>query len=115
MRMVPSLHPMPSQTGANPWQFQRSSSYPQGSPVLVPQEIVQLARQRAREAVNVQRETSQQGELLAATHPYAAIARHRILSALARNDSEHEYDVQLQVRHLEHEADSRFLNDPRNC
>ena len=63
-RNVPSLHPIPSQTGVQPWQLQYPSTYPQ-----------------VQQALNVQRETArrgslhQQGELLAAAHQYEAAAR----------------------------------------
>ena len=57
MRNVASLHPIPSQTGVNPWQIQYPSAFPHGSPaVLGPQETVQLVTQRAREALTVQGE-----------------------------------------------------------
>ena len=91
MRNVPSLHPIPSQTGVNSWQLQYPSTYPQGSPaVLGPQETVQLVTQRTREALNHQRETArrallhQQEEFLAATHQEEAAARQNLVSALAR-------------------------------
>ena len=35
MRNVPSLRPIPSQTGINPWQLQYPSTYPQGSPAVL--------------------------------------------------------------------------------
>ena len=81
MRNVPRLHPIPTQTGVNPSQ-QNHSSYLQGSPaVLGPQETVQVSPQRARDAVNVQRETARRALLhqlrafLAVTHQYEAVAR----------------------------------------
>ena len=86
MRNVDSLHPVPNQTGVNPWQLQYPITYPQSVPaVLGPQEVVQL------EALNDLRETArhallhQQGEFLDATHPYEAAARHHLVSTLARN------------------------------
>ena len=113
MRNVPSIHLIPSQTRVNPWHFKYSSTYPQGSPsVLGPHETVQLVTQRAREALNNQRETSrralfhQHGGFLAATHQYEAVTRQNLVSALARNSEAHNYDVQMQVRHLEQEADA---------
>ena len=35
MRNVPSLHPIPSQTGVDPWQLQYPSTYPQGVPPVL--------------------------------------------------------------------------------
>ena len=58
MRNVRSLHPISSQTRWILWQTQYPSTHPQVLPtVLGPQETVKLVTQRAREAVNVQRET----------------------------------------------------------
>ena len=81
MRNVPSLHLTPSQTRVNPWQLQCPSANPQSSPVVLGlYETVQLVKQRAREALNNQRETArrallhQQGEFLAATHLKEAAA-----------------------------------------
>ena len=64
VRNVPSLHPIPSQTRVNPWQLQYPSAYPQCvRAVLGPQETVQLVTQRAREALNDQRETARRALL----------------------------------------------------
>ena len=73
-----------------------------------------MVTQRAGEALNDQRETArralhhQQGELLAATHLCEAAARQNLVNALARNDEAHTYNVQMQTRQPEHEADARF-------
>ena len=81
MRNVPRLHPRPSQTGVNPWQLQYPSTYSQGSPAAHgPQETVQLVAQRARETLNVQRETArrallhQQRGFLTGTRQYETVA-----------------------------------------
>ena len=107
-----------NQTGLNPWQVQYPVTYPQGVPaVLVPQEAVPLVTQRAREALNDQRETArrahQQGEPIDATHQYEAAARQTLVNSLARNNEAHNCNVQVQVRHLEHEADARLSQRPR--
>ena len=48
MRNVPRLHPIPSQTGFNPWQLQYHSTFHRGSSVLRSQETVQWVTPRAR-------------------------------------------------------------------
>ena len=59
MQNVHSLQPTPIQTRTNPWQLQYISTYTQCVPaVLGPEEAVQLVTQRAREALNDQRETT---------------------------------------------------------
>ena len=64
MRNVQSLQPIPSRNGVSPWQLQNPSTYLEGSPkALGPQETVQLVTQRAREALNVQRETARRALL----------------------------------------------------
>ena len=46
VRKVPTLHPVPSQSGVNHWQLQCPSAYPQGSPAgLGPQETTQKVTQ----------------------------------------------------------------------
>ena len=50
----------------------------------------------------------QEGEILAATHPYEAAARRNLGGAWARHDEAHDDFVQMQVRQLEQEADARF-------
>ena len=63
--------------------------------VLGLQVIVQLVTPRAREALNVPRETArrallhQQGQFLAATHQHEAAARPHLVSALARSSEAH--------------------------
>ena len=66
------LHPIPNQTRANPGQLEFAVTYPPSVPaVLGPPDTVQVATQRAREALNDQRETArrallhQRGDLLA--------------------------------------------------
>ena len=116
MRNVQSLQPIPNQTGVNPWQLQTLHSAPA---VLGPQEAVQLATQRAREALNDQCDMAQrallrqQEQFLTATHQYEAAARQNLVSALARSDEAHNYNVQMQVRQLEQEADARFFERQR--
>ena len=52
-------NPIPSDTGVNPWQIQHLCAYHQGSfAALLPQETVHVVPQRAREALNNQRETA---------------------------------------------------------
>ena len=59
MQNVHSLQPIPNQTRTSPWQLQYIATCPQCVPaVLGPQETVQLVTQRAREALNDQRETT---------------------------------------------------------
>ena len=71
VRNVHTPQPIPNQTGLNAWQVKNPQS---AQAILGPQETVQLVTQRAREALNAQRETArrallhQQGEFLAATH-----------------------------------------------
>ena len=84
----------------------------QGSPaVFGPHETVQSVTHRAREALNVQFETArrallhQQGEFLAATHQHETAARQNLVSTMARTSEVHNYNVQIQVRQLEPEAD----------
>ena len=91
----------------------RPSTYPQGSPpVLGPQDT-----KRAREALKDQSETArrallhQEGEFLAACHQHEAVGRQILVSALARTNEVHSYNVQIQVRQLEQEADARFSQD----
>ena len=93
MRNVPSLHPIPSQTGGTPFQTQYPVAHPQGSPVVLgPQEAVRFVTQRAREFLNDHRETAlrawfhQHGEFLAATHQYEAVARQNFVNSSARNN-----------------------------
>ena len=112
VRNVPSLHPIPRQTGVNLWQLQYPSTYPQGlSAVLGHQETVQQVTQRAREALNIQRETPrrallhQQGHFLAAAHQYEAAAKQNLVSALARNNEAHNHNVQMRD----------FRKDRANC
>ena len=120
MRNAPSHHQISGQIGVHPRQLQYSVAYPQSGPaVLEVQDAVQMATQRAREVLNDQVETArralhhQQGQLLATTRQYEAAAKQNIgqtrVSALARNHEAHNYNVQMQVRQLEHEPDARFL------
>ena len=73
----------------------------------------ELVTQRAREALNVQRETARRaslhhrGKFPTATHQYEAVARQLHASALARNSEAHNYNVQIQVRQFEQAADAR--------
>ena len=92
MQNVRRLRPMPNQTGANPWQLQYPVTYPRSVPaVLGPEESFQLVTQRAREALNDQRETArrallhQQGEFLAAAHQREAVVRDHLENSFARN------------------------------
>ena len=94
--------------------FQVSRTYPPGFiSSFGLQETVRLVTQRAREALNVQRETARrallhwQGELLAATHQDEAVARQNLVRALEINRERHNYNVQMQVRQLEQEAGAR--------
>ena len=96
-------------------KLQYPSTFFQRSPaVLEPQETVQIFTQRAREALNDQRETArhallhQQGKFLAATYQFQAPARQNLVSAVARNYEAHNLDVQMQVRQFVKEADVRF-------
>ena len=98
--------------GANPWQLQSPSTYPQGSPAALGlQETIQLVTQRAREALSDQREAArrallrQEGVFLAVTPHYGAGARQHLVSALARNSEAHNYNVQMQVRQHGQEVD----------
>ena len=62
------LQPIPSLTRVNPWQLQYPVTYFKSVlAVLAPQEAVQLITQRAREALNDQRETA----------PRALLYQHR--------------------------------------
>ena len=56
-----------------------------------------------------------QGKFLAATHQHEAVARKIRVSALARNDEANNYDVQMQVRQLDQEADREncFIDFPK--
>ena len=121
---VQNVHsqPIPKQTRVNLWQLQSPVAYRQSVlAVLGPQEAVQLVTQREREALNDQRETArralllQQGEFLAATHQHEVAARENLVNAVTRNNEAHNYNVQMQVRQLEHEADARFPRDKGNC
>ena len=83
---VCSLHLIPNQTGVHPWQRQYPVTYPQGVPaVLGREESVQMITQRAREALNDQREKARrallhpQGEILAATDQYEEVARQSLV------------------------------------
>ena len=89
--------------------------YSQGSPaVLGRQETVQSVTQRAREALNLQRDTArrallhQEGEFLAATHQDEAAARQNLVNTLTMNSEAHCYNEQPHVRQLEQEVDARF-------
>ena len=87
--------------------------------VLGPQETVQLVTQQAREAPHDQREAArralvpQQGGFLAATHRYEAAARQNLVNTLARHSEVDKYNVQMQVRQLEQEADTRYSHRQR--
>ena len=87
--------------------------------VLEPQERDLLVTQRARAALDDQRETAhrallhQQGEFLGATHQYEAAARQKFVTILARLSEAHDYNVQMQVRQLEHEAHARISQKQR--
>ena len=48
----------------------------------------------------------QQEEFLAATQQYEAAARQILVSVEARDNEAHDYNVQMQVRQLEEEADA---------
>ena len=50
---------------------------------------------------------------MAATHQCAAAATQNLVNTVARNNEAHSYNVQMQVRQLEHEAGARFLQRPR--
>ena len=120
VRNVHSLQPMPKLTGVNPWQLLYLCTHLQSVPaVLGLQETVQLVTQRAREALNDQRETArrallhQHGEFVAAIHQCEAAAGQTIVSTGARNNEAHSYNVQMQVRQLEHEPDARFSQRQR--
>ena len=43
---------------------------------------------------------------------HEAAAKQNLVSALARNNEAHKYNVQMQVRQLENEADARFFHRP---
>ena len=108
MRNVPSLHPIPSQTGLNPWQIQCPSAYPQRSPaVLGHHETVQLVTQRAREALNDQRETALCASLRRAVEnfPLPLISTKRLLGKILSVLGQ---ELVRRVRQLEQEADARF-------
>ena len=78
-----------------------------------------LVTQKTGEALYDQRETARRaslhlkGESLAATHQFEAAARQNLVNTLARNDEEHNYNVQMHVRQRERKADSRFSQRQR--
>ena len=73
-------------------------TYPQAVlSVLGPQEAVELVTPRAREDLNDQRETARR-----------ALLHQHAVSTLARNYEAHNYNVQMQVRQPEHQADARL-------
>ena len=120
MQNVHSLRPIAIQTRPNLWQLQHPIAYPQSVlAVLGPQEAVQLVTHWAQEALNDQREKArrallcQQGEFLAATHQYEAVARQNFVNTLTRNNEAHNHDVPMKVRQLEHEADAWFSKRQR--
>ena len=117
MANVHSLQPRPNHTRANLWQLQYPVAYAQCVPaVLGPHEVVQLVTQRAREALNDQRETArrallhQQREFFAAAHPHEVAARQNLVNTLTRNNEAHNYNVQVQVRQLENKKHTRFFS-----
>ena len=59
-----SLQPIPNKTGVNPWQLQYPVAYPHSVRAAIGlQEAVQLVTQRAREALNDQREPARRALL----------------------------------------------------
>ena len=112
VRNVHGLQPRPNQTGLNPWHLQNPQSVPA---VLGPREAVGLVTQRAREALHDQCATvrrallPQQEEFLGSTHQYQTAARQNLVNTLARHNKEQNYIVQMQIHHLEQEADARFF------
>ena len=117
MQNVHSIQPIPNRAGVDPGQLQFHFLYaPSVLAVLGPQEAIQLVTQRAREVQNDQPETArrallhQAGEFLAATHQYEAAAKRNFVNTLTKKKR----STQLQrFRQLEHEADARFSQRPR--
>ena len=122
MRNVLSLHPIPSQTGGNPWQSQDPRTHRQSSPAaLGPQETVQLVKQRAQKDLNVQRETArraflhQQGEFIAATRQHEVAARQKLVSALARKMKRTIITCRCKFGNSNMMQMRDFPKDKRNC
>ena len=99
-----------------PWQLQYPVTYPQRVPAaLGPQEAVQMITQRARDALNDQRETvrralhHQEGQLPSATRQYGAAARQKLVCASARKNEAHKENVQIPDRQL-YQEDARFFS-----
>ena len=120
VQIVQSLQLGPNQTGVNPWHSQYPVTCPESVPaVLGPQKAVQMMTQRARDALNDQREAARrvllhrQGEFRAASHQYEAAARQNLVNTLARSGEAHIDHVQMHNEQFEHEADARFSQRPR--
>ena len=98
MQNVHGLQPIPNQTSGNRWQVQYPVTYPQRVfAALGTLEAVHLVTQRAREALNDQRETArrvllhQQGEFLAATHQREAAARQNLVNSFGEKERSTQY------------------------
>ena len=107
MRNAPSLQPIPSQILGNyRIPLRTLKVYLQ---CLDLKKRVKLFTQRAREVLH-DREAARRalfhklGHFLAATHHHGAAPRQNLVSTLARIDIAHNYNVQMPVRQLEHEA-----------
>ena len=72
-----------------------------------------MVTQREREAQYDQRDTARRA---LPTHEYEALATQHLVHTLARKCEAHNYNVQVRVRQLDHEADVRFSQGQReNC
>ena len=81
---------------------------------LWPQETVQLVTQRARNALHGQCETARLAPLTQSGLINMKWLRGKnLVNTLGRNNEAHNYNVQMQVRELEHEADARFSQRQR--